>query len=598
MKKSITQQAEPILPSTWMTRVPTKITILAMHKRIALILFLTATVAPGESRVQPLVGTRGMVVSDDREASEWGAEILRAGGNAIDAAVATAFMLSVTRPHFASLGGGGFLLYCPHPESGHAVPCHAIDYREEAPSAAARDMYVRNGKADPDLSRNGALAIGTPGVVAGLLTALEKYGTMPRAKLLSRPIEKAKKGYRFTAYSENAAKERWAAMNPEARKIFGCHGVPCAPGTLIRQLDAARVLSEISKKGKDAFYRGWAARKIVAGIRAAGGILTGKDLIHYQAKFRDPLVGFDEGMQVISMPPPSGGGVVLLQMLGFTQLADQEGEFREGFDSVPMIHALAHGMALAFADRAKYLGDADQVPVPIQSLLSKKYLAMRWKTFREGRVTPVEAGSASRLGMIESQFTTNFCVIDREGNAVDITTTVNDDFGSGFVPPGTGIVMNDEMDDFSAQPGVPNLFGLVGSKANAIAPYKRPLSSMTPTIVRDSAGNARIAIGAAGGPRITTSVFLSLVGHLRFGLSLPDAVAAPRFHEQWKPARLMLERFGFAPETLKALRQMGYVLDEVPNIARVYGIERVPHDRGFRTLAAPDPRGEGGGAAE
>ena len=543
-----------------------------------------------DSRYQIHLGTRGMVVSDDQEASQWGAEILRRGGNAIDAAVATSFALAVTRPHYASIGGGGFLLYCPHPKNNAPASCQAIDYREKAPSRASHDMYLRDGKANTDLSQNGALASGVPGVPAGLLLALEKYGSLSRKVLLSRPISLAKQGYVFSTHSEEAAAQRWSAMNAEAKKIFGCLKsskiVPCPTGAMIHQPDLAKTLELISHFGAKGFYEGPLAKKIVNGIQDAGGILSLDDLSAYRPQLRTPLKGSFQGLEIVAMPPPSSGGAIVLQLLGYAERADRDGAFQNGFDSANMIHAVTHGMALAFSDRAHYFGDPDFVPLPLDKLLSPSYLDQQWKTFKMNHAALPEGQSKVK----EPMHTTHFSVIDREGNAVAITTTINDNFGSGFVPPGTGIVMNNQMDDFSVQPGVPNLFGLVGNEANSIQPGKRPLSSMSPTIVRDKKGNNLIVIGAAGGPRIITSVFLSLLNRLRFGMSLQDAVAAPRFHQQWTPTSVDVERMGFSPETRAILEKKGYSLNEVPTLGKVHALERLPNGR---TSGAPDPRGEG-----
>lgn len=549
-----------------------------------------------ESRDRPVTSTGGMVASDDREASEWGAEILRRGGNAIDAAVATAFMMSVTRPHYASLGGGGFMIFCPAPKGGQAGDCEALDYREKAPAGASRDMYLRDGKVIPDTSVDGALASGVPGVPAGLLAALERHGRhgkITRQLLLSRPIEAARKGFRFSTREESAAAERWDAMNPDARRIFGCAGKACPVGTLIRQPELARTFEAISREGARGFYEGPVAREISVGIRAAGGILSLSDLAGYRPVWRKPVRGEFEGLEVVSMPPPSAGGALVIQMLGYVERADKMGMFAEGYGSAPAVHALAHAMVLGFADRARLFGDPDFVDVPIAKLLDPAYLDQRWKTF-DPRAARVDV-AAGDPGAREGSNTTHFSVVDREGNAVAITTTINNDYGSGFVPPGTGVVMNDEMDDFSVQPGAPNLFGLVGAEANAIAPGKRPLSSMSPTIVRDRQGVVRLVVGGAGGPRITTAVFQILVNRLRFGMSLPDAVAAARLHQQWKPRELMLERYGFPAEVRRELEKLGYTLKDVAAVARTYSIERTADGRSW---GAPDPRGEGAAVGE
>lgn len=557
-----------------------------------------------DGRYHPTIGMKGMVVADDRQAAEWGAEILRRGGNAIDAAVATAFAMSVTRPHFASLGGGGFMVYCPAPKSANAPKpeCQALDYREEAPGAASRDMYIRDGKAHTELSQGGALASGVPGVTAGLLAALEKYGTMPRQKLLSQPIEIARKGFLFSSHEESTAQEKWSDFNDETKKLFGCGAknggvpsAPCTPGTLIKQPDLANVLETISKKGAPGFYQGAVARKIVDGLKASGGIMTLEDLKGYKAQWRTPVHAQFEGMEVVSMPPPSAGGTVLLQMLGFMERASRQRQLDEGFGSAKAVHAIAYAMSLSFADRAKFFGDPDHVKVPVEGLLSPVYLDERWKLFNPAKfVSPSDAGLLP-VAQTEGNHTTHFSVIDREGNAVAITTTVNDDYGSGFTPPGSGIVMNDEMDDFSVQPGVPNLFGLVGAESNSIAPHKRPLSSMSPTVVRDAQGQVHLVVGASGGPTITTSVFLSILNRLRFGMSLTDAVAAARVHQQWRPEELRFERQGLSADTLEKLRALGHNLVSKSSIAKVHAIERFPNGR---TWGVPDFRAEGAAVAE
>ncbi|MCC7440435.1 MAG: gamma-glutamyltransferase [Bdellovibrionales bacterium] len=567
------------------------------------------------ARVRPVVGTRGVVVADDLESAQWGAEILRRGGNAVDAAVATGFAMAVSRPHYAALGGGGFMVYCPAPSKEGAKPCSVLDYRETAPATAHRDMYIRDGKGDTKLSQEGALAPGVPGVPAGLLAALEKWGSKSRREVLSEPVRMAREGTGFTGYMESAAIETWEAFNEEARGIFGCGAKaaaaprsPCEPGMTLKQPDLARVLEEIAEKGRDGFYTGWVARKIADGLREAGGIMTERDLAAYKPRMREPVRGAFRGFEVVSMPPPSAGGTVLLQMLAYADIADREGLLDGGFNDADSVHALAHAMALGFADRAEVFGDPDFVKVPVDRLLSRKYLESRWKeTFRAGRqaVPPgagirFEGGSeALRRAVVPTDAaneTTHFSVVDRHGNAVAVTTTVNGFFGSGFVPPGTGVVMNNEMDDFAIQPGVPNLFGLVGAEANAVASGKRPLSSMSPTVVRDSDGNVRLVLGAAGGPTITTSVFLTIVNRLRFGMTLPDALAAPRFHQQWKPAALIHEKWGLPPESLFDLETYGWELKERTAIGRMHGLERFPATG--RAWGVPDRRAEGAAAAE
>lgn len=575
--------------------------IAAIEKKSAL-LDETALSQYKNSRNKPIVGRAGMVVSEDAEAASWGVEILKRGGNAVDAAVATAFALSVTRPEAGSLGGGGFMLFCPKPEN-YPSPCVVIDYREQAPASATRDMFVKDGKSRTDLSQNSALASGVPGVVAGLLLALEKYGKKSRHEVLRRPIELARDGIRVMGGIEAAANYRWPAMNDEAKRIFGCDSKgrvvptkPCEPGALLKQTDLARTLQEVSARGKKGFYEGWVAKKIARAILEKDGAITEKDLASYEPKVRTPAIGGFRSHEIVTMPPPSSGGVILLQLLSLIDRMDRDGHLETGPLSAHTIHALAHAMALGFADRALFFGDPDFTRVPVQELLKPEYLDQRWvDTFKSGHVAPpAGAGELAPEGMQ----TTHFSVIDREGNAVAVTTTINDHFGNGFVPPGTGVVMNNEMDDFSIEPGVPNLFGLVGAEANAVAAGKRPLSSMSPTIVRDLRGNAEIVIGAAGGPRIITSVALSLMNRYRFGMTLPDAVSAPRFHHQWKPEKkLVLESGSFSAEAQAELREgYGYIVEEVLAQSRIHALERFPATG--RVWGVPDPRGEGVAVAE
>ncbi len=556
-----------------------------------------------------------MVSADDILAAEWGAEILRRGGNAVDAAVATAFVMAVTRPQYAALGGGGFMVICPKPKADAPTPCTTIDYREMAPAAAHRDMYLVDGKANTDLSQDGALASGVPGVTAGLLLALEKHGTMSREKIMAKAILVARQGFPLSGRGESLMAMRWDGFNREAKKLFGCFDPnakagevklkPCKAGHLLRQPDLARVLAEISKHGAKGFYEGWVAERIVASLKQNGGIMVKEDLALYQPKIREPLIAKLGPLEVVSMGPPSSGGAILAMALKYAQLADAGGELDGGLNSAQTVHALTHALALAFADRAKFFGDPDFVKVPLDGLLSSAYLEGRWKnTFKRGRANlPADAGEPTLAALFKNgtgsdvgMSTTHFSVIDKEGNAVALTTTVNDNFGSGFVPVGTGVVMNNEMDDFSIQPGVPNMFGLIGAEANAVAPRKRPLSSMTPTIVRDAQGNARISIGAQGGPRIASSTFLALMNRLRFGLSIADAVSVPRFHHQWRPNELLLEQHGYPKELREEIAGRGYTTKDVTASARMHAIERFPATG--KTWGVSDPRAEGGVAAQ
>ncbi len=543
------------------------------------------------SRTLSPQGHRGMVVSDDRVASAWGAELLRQGGTAVDAAVGTAFVMAVTRPHFASLGGGGFLVACPRPGK---TPCSALDFREKAPAVAHRDFFVREGRARTDLSQAGAMASGVPGVPAGLLLAHRKWGKLPLQRILARALQLAREpGLEITPYAEAGARGRWSVLNPEARRILGGSPQASGPlsiGTRVRQPELARVLQAVADHGVDGFYRGWVARKLVQGLQASGGVLTEKDLADYRAVEREPLVGHYQGLEIVTMPPPSSGGALLLMLLGYTERADRAGALAQGPRSAAAIHALATGSALAFADRAQHFGDPDQVRVPLAGLLDPAYLDRRWKTFDPGK-SPASAGP----GQPEPQHTTHLSVVDRQGGAVAMTLTVNEDFGSGFVPPGTGVFMNNQMDDFAIQPGVPNLFGLVGGEANSVAAGKRPLSSMTPTVVRDASGATRLVLGAQGGPRIISGVWQTLVQRVRFGASLPDAVLEPRLHQQWKPASLSFEEPGPAPEVRESLERRGWKVELRPTVGKLHAIER---EVSGKVIGVADPRAEGAAVAE
>jgi gamma-glutamyltranspeptidase/glutathione hydrolase len=445
-------------------------------------------------------------------------------------------------------------------------------------------------------------------VTAGLLTALGRFGKKSREEILREPIRIAESGFRATGLTETSANDRWDDFSKDAKKIMGCpllHGPglrPCVTGALIKQPDLAKVLQEISSRGINGFYRGWVAHKLIDGIHEGKGILTLDDLYNYKPVFREPLTAKFKVMtkdrpeyeaEVVTMPPPSSGGALLIQMMSYMERARKQGLLVDGFGSVSSIHAAAFAEALAFADRAKFYGDPDQVHIPLNRLLSQDYLDDRWSGF-----DPLHAVIPQGAGVVpehEGTETTHFSVIDSQGNAVAITTTLNDEYGSGFVPRGTGVFMNNEMDDFSIQPGVPNLFGLVGGEANAIAPGKRPLSSMSPTIVRDRNGFVHIVIGGAGGPRIPTAVFNTLMNRLVYGMSLPEAVAAPRIHEQWKPHLLYLDRFGFSRETWNKLEAMGYDVEESSGMGKLHALERFGNGREW---GAADPRGEGVAVAE
>ena len=511
------------------------------------VLFATGP-PPRAAAPAPVLGKHGVVVSAEAHATRAGHAILEAGGNAIDAAVAVSFALGVTEPYHSGLGGGGFLLI-----RTAAGDIAALDARETAPAAASRDMYTAPGVAE-DASRRGALAVAVPGLLAGLASALERYGTMRLDEVMAPAIELAEEGFPI-GWRHARALRRWrerglAERFPETAQIqLPPSGGEIEPGWRLVQKDLAATLRKIAAAGPELFYRGELGATLAAGVRARGGILSAQDLAAYRPVWREPLRGSYRGFEIVSFPPPSSGGVALLTMLNVLEpfpLRETEA------GSSLSIHRAAEAMKLAFADRATHLADSDFVPVPVTELTAKAYgrsLAERLRADAviavEGPGLPVSADPAGGAGDVSPDDadggTTHFSITDGRGNAVAVTQTINLLFGSGLTVPGTGIVLNDEMDDFSIAPNRPNAFGLVDTRGvNAVEPGKRPLSSMTPTLVlREGALHA--VLGSPGGPRIISSVLISLLGILDWGADVSTAVAAPRFHHQWRPDRLFLE---------------------------------------------------------
>jgi gamma-glutamyltranspeptidase/glutathione hydrolase len=511
----------------------------------------------GQAQYGPFVATsrQGMVVTAGDQASAAGIAMLRRGGNAVDAAVAASFAISVIRPQSTGIGGGGFfLLYL-----AKKTETVAIDFRERAPLRASRDMFVREGKAVPELSRNGPLAVAVPGLVAGLVEVQKKYGALPLKEVMAPAIRLAEEG--FPIYPQLAGAIGYRAKllgdSPTTRAIYFREDRPLGEGELLVQKDLARTLRGIAKKGKAAFYKGRVARAIVDEMKARGGLITQADLDAYHVISRTPLSSSFQGAQIHAMPPPSSGGVLIQQMLnvltGFP-LKDF------GVHTPKSIHLLTETMRLAFRDRARYLGDPDFVQVPTNMLASADYATILRAKIDLTKATPSDTIPAKEPAKTESTSTTHISIMDREGNAVATTQTVNLYFGSGVMAPGTGVMLNDEMDDFSAQVNDPNAFGLIGQNdANTIAPRKTPLSSMSPTIVtRD--GKVILVTGSPGGSRIISATLQILLNVLAQGMSLPEAMFAPRIHHQWFPDELLVEaKKGNEPEGLaEALRQLGH----------------------------------------
>ncbi len=531
-----------------------------------------------------------MVATTSPIASQVGADILRRGGNAVDAAVAVGFALAVTWPSAGNLGGGGFLLY-----RAADGTCEIVDYRERAPLAATREMYLdENGKAVDERSTEGYLASGVPGTVAGLALAHKRHGKLPWKDVVEPARALAADGFIVPQHlARSLAGERTRkrlSKFPESRRIFLRNGNPWEAGERFAQPELAAVLKRVQKNPRD-FYEGETARLIAADMAANGGIITARDLAEYEPTLREPLRGRYRDVELLTMPPPSSGGIALIQMLGMLEKYDLASM---GHGSADVLHLLIEVMKRAFADRAKFLGDADFADVPVGGLLAREYIGTLGATIDPARATPSRALSGGDPAPYESPETTHFTVVDADGGIVANTYTINDSYGSGVTIEGTGILFNDEMDDFTAKPGSPNLFGLIQSEANAIAPRKRPLSSMTPTIVLRE-GKPWFAVGSPGGPTIINTVLQSIVNVVDFRMDIQQAVAAPRIHHQWMPDTITWEPYGISPDTRRILEQRGHVFKERPEEFGDGQAIMIDPKTGMR-LGASDPR-LGGAAA-
>ncbi len=529
----------------------------------------------------PVAARHGMVVSSEPLASAAGLEILRAGGNAVDAAVAVGFALAVTHPEAGNIGGGGFMLI--RQAGGDSI---VVDYREEAPAAASRNMFQdAHGEVIPESSTVGALAAGVPGTVAGLALAHQKYGKLPWARVLRPAIRLAETGIPISyELSESLRADRELLSKfAETRRIFLRDGKFYEPGEILRQPELARTLRRIAVGGPAVFYRGAIARAIAASMQKHHGLITLEDLRQYQAKIRQPLRGDFRGFEILTVPPPSSGGIGLIEMLNVLEPMDL-GEP----NSFKSIHQMAETMRRAYADRAAYLGDADFVPVPVAGLTSKKYAAkLRDEILQARAEMTVQAGKPAEF---ESSQTTHFSVVDAAGNAVANTYTLNGGYGNGLTVEGAGFLLNNEMDDFAAKPGEPNMFGLVQGEANAVGPRKRPLSSMTPTIVTKDA-KVRLILGSPGGGTIINTVLQVLLNVLVYEMNVRQAVTAPRFHHQWMPDVLVMERVGFSADTIEKLKEAGYKIHFRDRMGACEAIEINP-ETGWR-FGAADPRASG-----
>jgi len=528
----------------------------------------------------PVRAKHAMVVSAQDDATKAGVEVLRAGGNAVDAAVAVGFALAVTHPRAGNLGGGGFMLI--RFADGRTT---FLDFRERAPAAAHRDMYLGPDGEPTDEIVVGYRASGVPGTPRGLEMAAAKYGNQSLDKLIEPAIRLARDGFRVGFNQAGSLHSKRMAGFPDSRRIFQRDGRYYETGEIFKQPDLQRTLERIALKGADDFYTGETARLIAADMKKNNGTITLEDLKVYKPVERTPLHGTYRGYEIITAPPPSSGGVGILQMLN---MLDGSGYQRSGPGSAAAIHYVAETMRRYFSDRAAYFGDPDFVSVPVPRLTNKRYARERAATIERGQAgdsldTPPGLGGAA-----ESTETTHYSVVDSEGNAVSVTYTLNGSFGSGVTIAGTGVLFNNEMDDFSSKPGAPNNAGLLTSEKNAIVPGKRPLSSMTPTIVaRD--GQLSLVVGSPGGPTIISTVLEVIINVIDFDMDIQQAVDFPRFHHQWMPDELRLERHGHSHDTIERLRRRGHALKFVEKQGRVMAIQA----DGEWLLGAPDARSEG-----
>ena len=502
---------------------------------------------------EAVFGAKGVVASRSAIASEVGAAILRRGGNAVDAAVATGFALAVTHPSAGNIGGGGFMVI--RMADGALA---ANDHREKAPAAAFREMFQdQRGDVIDGLSTASHLAVGVPGSVDGLLSALEKYGTLERREVLRPAVRLARDGFPLPRDTARSVARRQAdfARHPASAAIFAKgDGAPYAAGETFRQPDLAASLERVSLHGRAGFYEGETADLIVAEMQRGGGLITHADLTNYRSVWRQPIRGAYRGHEIISMPPPSSGGVLLVQMLNMLEAYDIGAM---GFGSAAAMHHVIEAERRAYADRAEHLGDADFHPVPVGQLIDKAYARRRFSDFNPQRASRSDAMGAGAMPVPESPDTTHISVLDKDGNAVAFTTTLNLAYGAKIVAEGTGILLNNEMDDFSAKDNTPNAFGLVGGDANAIEPGKRMLSSMTPTLVVKD-GRILLVTGSPGGSTIITTTLQVVMNLIDHGMDLADAVGRPRFHHQWQPDRVIYEPLGFSPDTLAILKAWGH----------------------------------------
>lgn len=571
------------------------------RKRLIVLLLavLMVSTVPAPAATQPVHAPHAIVVSVHELASRAGAEIMQAGGNAVDAAVATGFALAVVHPQAGNLGGGGFMLI--RLADGRA---RFVDYREKAPAAASANMYLdAQGNVIDNASVVGYKAVGVPGSVAGMVYAEKEYGKLTLGQVMAPAIKLARDGYPLDWQDARDLRDKDLAKFSESRRIFQRNGDYYNQGEVFRQPELARTLERIAKD-PDEYYHGAMARELAAAMQKGGGLITADDLARYEVKEREPIRGTYRGYEIISAPPPSSGGIALLEILNILEVYDLA---KAGDRSAASVHLTVEAFRRAFYDRAEFLGDPDFSKIPVAQLIDKKYGA----AWRES-IDPAHASVSKDLKrpaifseleqyasqdpqafvVREPEHTTHYSLVDSDGDAVAVTTTLNDNFGSRVTAEGLGFLLNDEMDDFAAKQGVPNLYGLIQGPANAIGPGKRPLSAMTPTIVLKD-GKLFLVLGSPGGARIITTVANILMGVVDYGMNIQEAVNAPRFHHQWLPDEVHVEQW-FSPDAIKLLQQMGHKVE----IGETVGGEWSPYWSDGECIAIDPKTGERLGASD